>query len=680
MGNIRLDSRTTTSAIVVWNAPTLDESHKTRTGEQLTIVEVSYKVYKVAKNGELERRVDQIKTADSSPQTVGAGITRWELTGLTEDTSYELVVQAVNSIDETKESEGARYEFKILESFAAPGTPSIEAEANRNAIDISIRAPENKGTVEDGTTKLRDDQISYIVYYYASEGAIDAAEVKASAGTEKNANVGGKQELATGTTIHRITGLDYEKTYYITVEAVNSLEINKKSSPTTVVSVETSLATVPAEVSNIQVTSKATIATVTWDAPTLDESHKTKTGEQLTTVEVSYKVYIVEKNEDSERTVDQIKAADSSPQTVGAEITRLELIGLTKNTSYELVVQAINSTDETKASIGIREEFRTNESFVIRDIKGWKKHETPPWSERSSNTVNFKNRIWIIGGSNKRNYFNEVWSSADGKRWKKHITYVKGDSTKKKPIWSARYRMATIVFKNKIWIMGGVGNNYYNDVWSSADGEVWEKHTTRNEDTSKTDIWSRRTINAFVKFNDRIWIFGGQEGESFYEDVWSSADGETWKKHSTRIGDTKITTFWNLPDSAIVFNDEIWLIDYNTGIWKSGDGEVWTTFGNKDIILASATLLQWDSKLWILGGWWYDNKKDMNKKVWSSADGKTWYEHTVRNVNKTNTIWANGIQGIFTVFKNKLWLLGGWIQRSDKYNKDVWSFPHTIQE
>ena len=685
VGNIRLDSRTTTSAIVVWNAPTLDESHKTRTGEQLTIVEVSYKVYKVAKNGELERRVDQIKTADSSPQTVGAGITRWELTGLTEDTSYELVVQAVNSIDETKESEGVRYEFKTLESFVAPGTPDIvKVEAIGNAIELSIRAPRNKGTAEDGTTALRDDQISYIVYYYASEGAIDAAEVKASAGTETNPKVGGKQELATGRTSHRITGLDYEKTYYITVEAVNSLAINKKSLPTTVASVEIgSGATAPAEVSNIQVTSKATIATVTWNAPTLDESHKTRKGANLKTTEVSYKVYIVEKNEDSERTVDQIKE-DSSPQTVGAEITRLELIGLTKNTSYELVVQAINSTDETKASIGIREEFRTNESFVIRDIKGWKKHVTTSlWSERiSDGTVNFKNRIWIIGGNNKSNYLNDVWSSADGERWKKHDTYVKGDSTKKKPIWSARDEMATIVFKNKIWIMGGVGNNYYNDVWSSADGEAWEKHTTRNEDTSKTNIWSKRSIDAFVKFNDRIWIFGGRT-EIFYEDVWSSADGETWKKHSTRISDTKITTFLSSPESAIVFNDEIWLIDYNTGIWKSGDGEVWTTFGNKDIILASATLLQWDNKLWILGGYWpdwYSDRKDISKKVWSSADGKTWYEHTVRNVNKTNTIWENDMQGTFTVFKNKLWLLGGWIQRDGEYNNDVWSFPHTIQE
>ena len=365
VGNIRLDSRKTTSVTVLWNAPILDENHKTVKGENLIAAQVSYKVYKVAKSGNLERTVDQIKTADSSPRTVAAGTTRFELTGLTEDTSYELVVQAVNDTDDTQESEGVRYEFKTLESFVAPGTPSIEAEAIGNAIELSIRAPRKKGTAEDGTTALRDNQISYIVYYYVSEEDIDAAQVKARAEAETNPKVGGKQDLATGTTSHRITGLDYEKTYYITVEAVNSLERNKKSLPTKV-SVEIgSGATAPAEVGNIRLGSRTkTSATVLWNAPTLDKSHKTRTGEQLKTAEVSYKVYKLAKSGDIERTVNQIKTADSSPQTVGVGTTRFELTGLTEDTSYELVVQAVNGTDDTQESEGVRYEFKTLESFV----------------------------------------------------------------------------------------------------------------------------------------------------------------------------------------------------------------------------------------------------------------------------------------------------------------------------
>ena len=65
--------------------------------------------------------------------------------------------------------------------------------------------------------------------------------------------------------------------------------------------------------------------------------------------------------------------------------------------------------------------------------------------------------------------------------------------------------------------------------------------------------------------------------------------------------------------------------------------------------------------------------------VWSSADGETWYEHTVRNVNKTNTIWANGTQGILQYLRIS-YGLRGWIQKYNRYNNDVWSFPHTIGE
>ena len=700
--------------------------YKAPDGSQLEKDEVIYKVYIVegaeSKAEDIKSKATQVLIVTGARNTDTHSVA---FAGKKEAT-YTAVVEAINTLNPSSYTHvlGGSETIKTI-TLSTPTTlpktstfadsdavvytvPESGANTGKNVLRVRVKKTDISGIQKTTKEPLIDSDLAYyVIYAKAEDFTSKPTDVESLWTGQKEAKRIAKYEKVAGrnTAIIDIdivdsrseedvgsTPVEEAKDYYVGVRIVNTTarEYNADDKSKLFIKgyfidlaeikeIRTSNAVAPAQVSNIQVTSKATIATIKWNAPTLDESHKTRTGEQLTTAEVSYKVYMVEKNEDSERRVDQIKAADNSPQTVRAGRTRLELIGLTKNTSYELVVQAINSTDETKASIGIREEFRTNESFVIRDIKRWKKHKKPLWSERESKTVNFKNRIWIIGGSNKRNYFNEVWSSADGKRWKKHITYVKGDSTKKKPIWSARYRMATIVFKNKIWIMGGVGNNYYNDVWSSADGEVWEKHTTRNEDTSKTDIWSRRAINAFVKFNDRIWIFGGNNFVEEYNDVWSSADGETWKKHSTHISDMKITTFFNIPDSAIVFNDEIWLIDSDTGIWSSGDGEVWTPFGNKDILLNRATLLQWDSKLWILGGYWFGSEKDISKKVWSSGDGKTWYEH-VRNVDEKNTIWENSTQGTFTVFKNKLWLLGGWIPKNGEYNNDVWSFPHTIQE
>ena len=225
-------------ATVVWEAPALSTRHKSKTGEQLKTAEVSYKIYKRAKNGDTERTVEAIKTVDNSPQIVGAGTTRFELTGLTEDTSYELVVQAVNATDDTQESEGAKYEFKTKESFASPGIPTIQARANGNGINGNIRAPNDKGTAEDGTA-LRDEQIEYRVYYAPSNREIDAETVKTRAKEAGDVKAGGVKIIGGGVARYSIAGLHYGRTYYITVEAVNSFRSSKKSRPSIVVRVET---------------------------------------------------------------------------------------------------------------------------------------------------------------------------------------------------------------------------------------------------------------------------------------------------------------------------------------------------------------------------------------------------------------------------------------------------------
>ena len=68
------------------------------------------------------------------------------------------------------------------------------------------------------------------------------------------------------------------------------------------------------------------------------------------------------------------------------------------------------------------------------------------------------------------------------------------------------------------------------------------------------------------------------------------------------------------PESVTVFNNEIWLIDDSTGIWNSINGKDWTAFDNKDIILNYSALLQWDSKMWILGGFWHNDEKIKRRK------------------------------------------------------------------
>ncbi len=239
VSNIQVGGVTGGSAKLSWTAPSLTASHKTDTGDTLAVAQISYKVYKVAKSGSA-KSVTAIKNADSSPTTTAAGTTNSTLTGLTVGTTYEIVVQAVNSTDPNKESTGVRKEFIAKEAYAAPGKPTIQANARGATIVLTITAPTVKGTAEDGTTTLRDNQIDYKVYYIASRTNIDGATVKTRAQAESNAQVGAeKDDVPTGATSYTIRNLRLNTKYYITAVAVNSLKKTKISAEATAVSAST---------------------------------------------------------------------------------------------------------------------------------------------------------------------------------------------------------------------------------------------------------------------------------------------------------------------------------------------------------------------------------------------------------------------------------------------------------
>ncbi len=102
-------SPTDTSVAVSWQAPALTSIHKKANGQRLTVADVSYKVYRVAK-GSNARTIAEIKTADTKPIEVAKGTTYTNIPNLTRSTTYEIVVQSVNATDTTKVSTGIRIE------------------------------------------------------------------------------------------------------------------------------------------------------------------------------------------------------------------------------------------------------------------------------------------------------------------------------------------------------------------------------------------------------------------------------------------------------------------------------------------------------------------------------------------------------------------------------------------
>ncbi len=361
VSNVSAGSTTASSTVISWTAPTLDNSHKKADGTALTKADVSYKVYRVAKGSD-ERTVAEIKTADKSPLAVTKGTISKTINNLTGSTTYEIVVQAVNSTDTTKVSTGVRAEVTTLSSATAPAEVSNVSAGSTTASSttISWTAPtlDNSHKKADGTALTKAD-VSYKVYRVAKgKNARDVAEIKTA----------DKSPLAVtkGTISKTISNLTGSTTYEIVVQAVNSTDTTKASTGKRIEVTTTNPANAPAEVSNITAgnliagTPYSTGITISWTAPTLDNSHKKADGTALTTADVSYKVYRVAERWNNPRTVAQIKTADTSPLEVTQNTTSINITNLVLYETYEIVVQAVNSTDTTKISTGIKKNITLN--------------------------------------------------------------------------------------------------------------------------------------------------------------------------------------------------------------------------------------------------------------------------------------------------------------------------------
>lgn len=308
------------------------------------------------------------------------------------------------------------------------------------------------------------------------------------------------------------------------------------------------------------------------------------------------------------------------------------------------------------------------DEFIVQQVKGggaWTQHApTGHWSSRSGHsTVVFNGKIWVMGGvDNTFTHFNDVWSSTDGVNWTQETAAAP---------WPARTLHASVVFNNEIWVLGGL--NYlageYGDVWSSPDGVNWTQHAA----TGQTGHWSARTGLQTVVFNNRLWVLGGLGlmSSSVLNDVWSSVDGVNWVQESTAAG-------WSgrgIGDS-VVFDNRMWMLGgsdltLNNGkndVWSSTDGVNWT---------AETTAAPWtrlghttavfNNRIWVMGG---RHAGENANDVWSSPDGANWVRET------GSAPWSKRNFHTSAVFSDRLWLLGG---VGNSPNNEVWSYTEAPQ-
>ena len=180
------------------------------------------------------------------------------------------------------------------------------------------------------------------------------------------------------------------------------------------------------------------------------------------------------------------------------------------------------------------------------------------------------------------------------------------------------------IVKNGIFVMGGhYSNRNSNDVWSSPDGEVWRRQTGNAG-------WPGRTRGAAVSHNGLLYVLGGTIGGSNnLNDVWSSEDGRNW---TLRNGNSP----WEAREQfqAVSHNGRLHVLSgsssslgntYRRDAWSSDDGETWVLDSNKAWGGGGARralgAVSHNGRLYVMGG----HRNGAYNDVWSSVDGKgTW--------------------------------------------------------
>ncbi len=298
----------------------------------------------------------------------------------------------------------------------------------------------------------------------------------------------------------------------------------------------------------------------------------------------------------------------------------------------------------------------------------WTRVAEAPWTPRDSQgELVHNNRLWILGG-----WFNsfeapprDVWSSGDGKQWERVTAAAP---------WLHSDLPMTLSFRDRMWMMGGwyngrlPGHSASNAVWHSQDGKNWTQAT-------EAAGWSPRLAAAAVAFNGRMWILGGTEdyyfgdAKSLKNDVWSSADGKTWRLetaaapwvarayHQAVVLDGRLYVMGGgnyVPEYA-AFND----------VWSSADGKNW----RKETGAAPWHPRLWfgaavyRGAMWVLGGWSKVPEQNWGD-VWTSRNGRDWVEV------KSEKIWKARHEHSVFVFNDKLWVAGG---HAKPLSNEVWS-------
>lgn len=131
--------------------------------------------------------------------------------------------------------------------------------------------------------------------------------------------------------------------------------------------------------------------------------------------------------------------------------------------------------------------------------------------------ASFKGSMWIAGGYNGDKATSEIWNSQDGLVWTRVV---------ERAPWSARSGGNIIVFRNKMFLLGGgvIDGPQVNDVWSSTDGITWAREAEQ--------IAPERPMGTPIVYDNKLWLVGANRSGTFGSGMAVSHDGKIWRKQT----------------------------------------------------------------------------------------------------------------------------------------------------
>lgn len=200
-----------------------------------------------------------------------------------------------------------------------------------------------------------------------------------------------------------------------------------------------------------------------------------------------------------------------------------------------------------------------------------------PWAARSDPQLALLNEtLFLMGGHQNSNYYNDVWTSSDG-----GLTWVEQPAAP----WAPRSYHTAKVMGDFIYLVAGHdAKTWFNDVWRTRDGREWEQIT------ANADFCPRAASALQVVNGTTLLLMGGSDGllkpigkGKCFNDVWRSDNGgKNWSLVTenapwpAREGLQKLTTVRSDGTIIMTAGESGYFGPYYHDVWTTVDGIEWT--------------------------------------------------------------------------------------------------------